>query len=54
MSEKIFIIQVTAQELEHIGAGLNELPFKIARPLLEKLTMQYQQQSQQELPEKAE
>ena len=35
-------INVTAQELEVIGQGLAELPFKIASPIMDKLSRQYQ------------
>ena len=39
-------LEVTGEELNTIGAALSELPFKIANPLINKLTSQYAQHTE--------
>lgn len=34
-------INVTVQELEIIAGSLSELPYKVSKPLIDKLTVQY-------------
>ena len=49
MNEKTFTLTLTAQAIDTIAAGLNELPAKFANPVLNELTKQLQ--AQQEVPE---
>jgi hypothetical protein len=48
MNEKTFSFALTQSVLDIIGAGLGELPFKVAAPLVNELNRQIQMQEQAE------
>ena len=43
-------INVTVQELELIANALSELPYKMSKPIIDKLTIQYNVFIQEQMP----
>lgn len=52
--DKTFTLTVTAQDLQALSAGLDELPRRVSQPLVEKLQKQLIPQMQPQEPAKAE